>query len=200
MKGNITSRPKSPQVDMTPMVDMAFLLVTFFLLATTFKVAEPAAVQIPRSVAGLNLPMTELLTILVDEEGKVFLSMSGQQERSEWLQKYAAHYQLDFTEEEYKAFALSSGFGVPASELKALLALPPEERHKMKQSGIPINKDRNELAEWVIMARVVSPRLRVAVKADRDTPYKLVNDVINTLTGINVLRFNLITQSKKKDE
>lgn len=185
---------------MTPMVDMAFLLVTFFLLATTFKVSEPAMVQIPRSVAGLNLPMTELLTILVDDEGKVFLSMSGQQERREWLQKYAAHHQLDFTEEECKAFALSSGFGVPASELKALLATPAEARRKFRQNGVPVSGERNELAEWVIMARVVSPRLRVAVKADRDTPYRLVEDVINTLTSINVLRFNLITQSKKKDE
>lgn len=200
MRENTTSRPRTPQVDMTPMVDMAFLLVTFFLLASTFKTAEPALVQIPRSVAGLNLPMTELLTILVDDEGKVFLNMSGQQERREWLEKYAQHYQMDFTEEEYKSFSVSSGFGVPAAELKKHLATPPEERRKLQQTGIPVAGERNELAEWIIMARVVSPRLRVAVKADRETPYRLVEDVINTLTEINVLRFNLITQSKKKDE
>ncbi|MBX2892202.1 MAG: biopolymer transporter ExbD [Saprospiraceae bacterium] len=200
MQHTSISRPKSPQIDMTPMVDMAFLLVTFFLLATTFKTPEPTSVQTPQSVAGLNLPMTDLLTILVEDDGKVFLSLTSQQARREWLRQHAQLNQIAYTEEEYRAFELSSGFGVPAASLRPFLAMPPEARKKIKQPGIPVKGAKNELAEWIILARVAIPRLRIAIKADRKTPYHKVDDVVNTLTEINVLRFNLITQPKKKDD
>jgi len=187
-------------MDMTPMVDMAFLLVTFFLLATTFKTGEPTSVEVPKSVAGLNLPMTDLLTILVDREGKVFLSLTSQQARREWLHQYAMLNQTEYTEDEYHAFELISGFGIPMTNLRSYLSTKPEARKKIKQTGIPVKGERNELAEWILLARVTTPRLRVAIKADKDTPYNLVEDVVSTLTEINVLRFNLITQSKKTDD
>lgn len=185
---------------MTPMVDMAFLLVTFFLLATTFKTGEPATVQVPKSVAGLNLPMTDLLTILVDHDGKVFLSLTSQQARRAWLHQQDLMNEVGYTEDEYHAFELMSGFGMPMADMRKLLSTPPEARKQLQQAGIPLQGDKNELAEWVILARVTIPRLRVAVKADAETPYKMVEDVVNTLTEINVLRFNLITQSKKIDD
>ncbi len=193
-------RPKTPQIDMTPMVDMAFLLVTFFLLATTFKTGEVVWVQMPRSVAGLNLPMTDLLTISVDKKGQAYLSMTSPQARRAWLQKHAQVNQITYTEEEYKAFELMSGFGVPMSQLRSLLQTPAEERKRFKQNGIPIKGDKNELADWVILARVTIPRLRIAIKADANTPFRQVEDVINTLTDINVLRFTLITQPKKLED
>jgi len=200
MRSNASSRPKSPQVDMTPMVDMAFLLVTFFLLATTFKTGEPATVQVPKSVAGLNLPMTDLLTILVDDDGRVFLSLTSPQARRAWLHQQDLMNEVGYTEEEYHAFELMSGFGMPMADMRKLLSTPPEARKRVQQAGIPLQGNKNELAEWVVLARVTIPRLRVAVKADAETPYKMVEDVVNTLTEINVLRFNLITQSKKIDD
>lgn len=165
-------RPKTPQIDMTPMVDMAFLLVTFFLLATTFKTGEVVGVQMPRSVAGLNLPMTDLLTISVDKKGQAYLSMTSPQARRAWLQKHAQVNQINYTEEEYKTFELIPGFGVPMSQLRTLLQTPAEERKRFKQNGIPIKGDKNELADWVILARVTIPRLRIAIKADANTPFQ----------------------------
>ncbi len=200
MRFNAVSRPKTPQIDMTPMVDMAFLLVTFFLLATTFKTGEVVGVQMPRSVAGLNLPMTDLLTISVDREGRAYLSMATPQARRAWLQRHGQVNQVAYTEEEYRAFEMLSGFGVPMTQLRALLQTPPEQRKRLRQPGIPIKGDKNELADWVVLARVTIPRLRVAVKADAYTPYKKVEDVINTLTDLNVLRFTLITQPKKMSD
>jgi biopolymer transport protein ExbD len=38
------------------------------------------------------------------------------------------------------------------------------------------------------------------VKADKDTPYPAVQKVINTLTDINVNKFNLITSMEGKAE
>ncbi len=194
------SRPKTPQIDMTPMVDMAFLLVTFFLLATTFKTGEVVWVQMPRSVAGLNLPMTELLTISVDKEGRAYLSMTSPQSRRAWLQQHAQVNQISYTEEEYKAFELMSGFGVPMDQLRSLLQTPAEQRKRFKQSGIPIKGDRNELADWLLLARVTIPRIRIAIKADAQTPYKKVEEVVSTLIDLNILRFTVITQPKRMDD
>lgn len=201
MRLSALSRPKTPQIDMTPMVDMAFLLVTFFLLATTFKTGEIVWVQMPRSVAGLNLPMTDLLTIFVDKDGRAYLSLTSPQARRAWLQRHAQVNQIQYTEDEYRAFEMMSGFGVPSTQLRALLQTPAEERKRFKQTGIPTKVgDKNELADWIILARVTIPRLRVAIKADATTPYKKVEDVIKTLTDINVLRFTLITQPKKLND
>ncbi len=201
MRLSALSRPKTPQIDMTPMVDMAFLLVTFFLLATTFKTGEIVWVQMPRSVAGLNLPMTDLLTIFVDKDGRAYLSLTSPQARRAWLQRHAQVNQIQYTEDEYRAFETMSGFGVPSTQLRALLQTPAEERKRFKQTGIPTKVgDKNELADWIILARVTVPRLRVAIKADATTPYKKVEDVIKTLTDINVLRFTLITQPKKLND
>lgn len=183
------------------MVDMAFLLVTFFLLATTFKTGEVVWVQIPRSVAGLNLPMTDLLTISVNKDGQAYLSLTSPATRRAWLQKHAQVNQIQYTEEEYRAFEAMSGFGVPTAQLRQLLQMPSEERKRFKQAGIPMKAgNKNELADWIILARVVIPRLRIAIKADATTPYKKVEDVIKTLTDINVLRFTLITQPKGLDD
>lgn len=200
MRWSALSRSKTPQIDMTPMVDMAFLLVTFFLLATTFKTGEIVWVQMPRSVAGLNLPMTDLLTIYVDKDGRAYMSLTSPQARRAWLHEYGRISQVAYTEEEYRAFETMSGFGVSSAQLRNLLQTPAEERKRFKQNGIPIKGDKNELAEWIILARVAIPRLRVAIKADANTPYQKVEDVIKTLTDINVLRFTLITQPKKLND
>jgi biopolymer transport protein ExbD len=39
----------------------------------------------------------------------------------------------------------------------------------------------------------VSDEYVIVVKADKDTPYPAIQKVINTLTDINVNKFNLIT-------
>ncbi len=197
MRFSTLSHPRTPSIDMTPMVDMAFFLVTFFLLATTFKTGEVVSVQMPRSVAGLNLPMTDLLTISIDREGRTYLSMATPQARRAWLQQHGQVHQIAYTEAEYRAFEALSGFGVPSSQLRALLQTPPEQRKHFPQPGIPTVGEKNELADWIVLARVTIPRLRIAVKADAHAPYKKVEKAINTLTELNVLRFTLITQPNK---
>ena len=63
----------------------------------------------------------------------------------------------------------------------------------MTQPGIPADSVNNELADWIVFARMSNPKVRIAVKGDRDTSYKTVEQVVNTLIDRKVLRFNLIT-------
>jgi biopolymer transport protein ExbD len=62
------------------------------------------------------------------------------------------------------------------------------------------------LATWIHQARLAQFQMKkegivdneyvIVVKADKDTPYPAVKKVINTLTDINVNKFNLITNSE----
>jgi biopolymer transport protein ExbD len=77
--------------------------------------------------------------------------------------------------------------------------MEPEERNKVFQPGIPADSAHNELSDWVVFARMTNPRVRVAIKGDRDTNYEVVEDVVNTLIDRRVLRFNLITNLRSED-
>lgn len=200
MSSKRVNRPSSPQLDMNPMVDMAFLLVTFFLLASTFKTAEPARVVVPRSVTNANLPDDQLITISVAIDGRTFIGLSSPEARMNWLDRYASLYEIDIDEDQRNTFSMLPGFGVPRDRLTDLLNMPPEQRSRYAQPGIPIDSLSSELADWLVLGRSVIPRGRVAIKADKGTPYKHVDQVIKTLTENNILRFNLVTEIKKLDD
>jgi hypothetical protein len=54
-------------------------------------------------------------------------------------------------------FILLSGIGVPAEELPQLLDLPAAERNRYLQAGLPVDSAQNQLADWLVLARVMMP-------------------------------------------
>jgi len=178
---------------MTPMVDLAFLLVTFFMLTTTFAPEEPVTVDIPKSVSEIILPDKDRMIISVANDGRVFFDMDNKGHRKSMLTMIGQHYGVNFTAEEQNAFAVWSGFGVPIKALPEFLDMKPDDRKKVQQPGIPTDSLNNELADWIMYARMSNPKLRVAVKGDRGTNYDVVKRVVETLIDKKVLRFNLIT-------
>jgi biopolymer transport protein ExbD len=100
---------------------------------------------------------------------------------------------VNFTEDELNSFAILSGFGLPVRTLPQFLDMAPDERKTVTQPGIPVDSVNNELADWIVYARMSNPKLRVAVKGDRGTNYEVVKRVVETLIDRRVLRFNLIT-------
>ena len=183
----------TPSLDMTPMVDLAFLLVTFFMLTTTFAPEEPVTVDIPKSVSEIILPDNDRVIITVADDGRVFFDMDNQGARKQMLRSMGEKYGIAFTPEEERAFSILQGFGLPMNTLPSYLDLEPDQRKTIQQPGIPADSVNNELADWIVFARISNPKVRIAVKGDRDTNYKVVQKVINTLIDRKVLRFNLIT-------
>jgi biopolymer transport protein ExbD len=71
-------------------------------------------------------------------------------------------------------------------------------RKLVKQPGIPCDSLKNELADWVVFSRITNPKLRIAIKGDRESTYPVVKKVLNTLVDTKVNRFNLITNLEKE--
>jgi biopolymer transport protein ExbD len=191
--GKVKVHRAPPSLDMTPMVDLAFLLVTFFMLTTTFAADEPVIVDIPKSVSEIILPDKDRMIITVSNDGRVFFDMDNKIHRRAMLLTVGEKYGINFTEEELHNFSILAGFGVPVRTLPQFLDMKPEERKHIVQPGIPVDSLNNELADWIVYARISNPKLRVAVKGDRGTNYKVVKKVVETLIDRKVLRFNLIT-------
>jgi biopolymer transport protein ExbD len=189
---------KSTTVDMTAMCDVAFLLLTFFMLTSNFVAKEPIVVAIPSSVAEIKIPERDIMTVLIDKDGKVFFGLDAQQDRREVLDNVGKAYSISFTDKELTEFSKISSSGVPIEKMKSFLAMSTEARDSKDAAlGIPADSTNNQFKVWIKTARQVNRKLRLAIKADQQTPYKVVKGVMTTLQDINENRYNLITSLKQ---
>ena len=78
--GRAKIKKKDTFIDITAMSDVTVLLLTFFMLTSTFVKKEPVQVTTPASVSEIKIPETDVLQILVDQEGKIFMSLDKQQD------------------------------------------------------------------------------------------------------------------------
>ncbi|MFN0214276.1 MAG: ExbD/TolR family protein [Saprospiraceae bacterium] len=201
-------KPKrgAPSIDMTAMTDVAFLLLTFFMLTAKAKPQETLVIDTPSSISETKLPDAGTLTVLVGKDGKILLDMAGQHTRLSLINDVSSRYQLGLNDDEKMRFANVGSFGVPRSQLKKYLNLSPADRSAYPVTGIPVDTadvNKSELADWIHNARLAQFRMKqegkvkdeyvMIVKADKDTPYPAIQKVVNTLTDINVNKFNLIT-------
>ena len=188
---------KSTFIDMTAMSDVTVLLLTFFMLTSTFIQKEPVTVTTPGYVSEIKIPESDILQILVEPQGKVFMTLDKQEDRVEVLKKVGEEYGITFTPEEINKFRLANSFGVPISQMKAFLALSEDEQDAtLKELGIPTDSTDNQFKVWVKSAREQNRNLRIAIKADQTTPYPEIKTIMTSLQDIRENRYNLITSLK----
>lgn len=186
-----------PVIDMTPMVDLGFLLVTFFMMTTQFAPTDLVSVAIPHSTSEIKLPESNTATILISKEGNVYFRMDGTRNQRSLGVKLNEAYNLGLTEGEIDKFSVSIGFGMPLAGIKEFLQLSETEQKNMNLSGIPVETGKNELADWLMYARIANQKATFVVKADKATPYPVVKRVMDTLQDHNINRFGLITDTEK---
>lgn len=192
---------KSMFIDMTAMSDVTVLLLTFFMLTASFVKKEPVQVVTPASVSEIKIPETDILSILVDPTGKIFMSLDKQTDMAAVLEAMGEEYGLKFTPEEIKKFSLFQTFGVPMKNMKSFLALSGEQQDRLlKEQGIPCDSLDNQFKQWVRNARVVNRDLRIAIKADQNTPYAVIKKIMNSLQDLKENRYSLITSLKSDSE
>ena len=186
---------------MTAMSDVTVLLLTFFMLTSTFVKKEPVQVTTPASVSEIKIPETNVLQILVDPEGQIFMSLDKQQDMQAVLESMGEEYGIKFTPEQEKRFTLATTFGVPIRSMQQFLDLPEDQRDKvLKNEGIPCDSTDNQFKSWVRNARNANADLRIAIKADASTPYSVIKNVMNSLQDLRENRYNLITSLKAESE
>ena len=199
--GRAKIKKKSTFIDMTAMSDVTVLLLTFFMLTSTFVKKEPVQVTTPASVSEIKIPEKNILQILVDPNGKIFMSMDKQSDLKAVLESMGQEYDVTFTPEQEKKFMLASTFGVPMKNMKTYLDLPTDKQDAvLKNEGIPCDSLDNQFKSWVRNARAVNSDLRIAIKADADTPYSVIKNVMNSLQDLRENRYNLITSLKTTSE
>ena len=203
---------KSTLIDMTAMSDVTVLLLTFFMLTSTFVQQEPQQVVTPSSVSEFEIPDRDVLEVLIEPTGKVFISLDNTFDRENALDEMLkVHPEVQLTEAEKNTFRLSDWFGVPMKDLPRFLDQRFEDQaNDLKNWGIPCDSTDNQFKDWVDFAtRCASQRMRdreeyaaldndqkklkIIIKADRHTPYDVVKKVMDSLQEIRQNRFSLIT-------
>jgi biopolymer transport protein ExbD len=186
---------------MTAMCDVAFLLLTFFMLTSNFTKKEPVLVATPTSISEIKIPETNIMTVLVDPEGKVYFGIDGQEKRQQLIEKMASTYKVVLTQDEIKRFTLLDLVGNPMYTMKSFLNLSPEIRDLPKNNlGIPADSTDNQFKVWIKSAREINPDLRIAIKADEKTPFPAIKKVMKSLQELDENRYNLITKLETAPE
>ena len=202
--GKVKLKKQDIWIDMTPMSDVMVLLLCFFMLTSTFTKPEPVKVVEPQSVAEIKVPEKDVLNILVDKEGKVFMNMDNQFQLGDVAMDVTDKFGRTLTKTQLANFKSDPMFGAPISVIQEFLNLEESaRREQLKELGIPLDSidgGKSEFQEWVKSARGVNSDIKVAIKADRETPYKIIKRVMSELQDIDENRYYLITSLKTQEE
>ena len=193
---------------MTPMSDVMVLLLTFFMLTSTFVKNEPVKVVTPGSVSEIKVPEKDVLNILVDKSGKVFMSMDNQAQMVDVLSGMTGQFGVNLGNPLIKKFQKDPMWGVPMDKLEAYLKLDESKMaEEIKNQGIPTDsivtdgkKGKSEFQLWVEQARAVNADIKIAIKADETTPYSIIKKVMSELQDMSENRYYLITSYKKQED
>ena len=217
--GKVKIKKKETRIDMTAMSDVTVLLLTFFMLTSTFLQKEPVTVITPPSVSEEKVPDSNLLSVLVSPEGKVFLEVLGSKDstmksetvRADLLKNMVSEYKkthpsanLAFTNKEMETFSKLNAFGVPITKMKEWLNLEPDQRDKALEAGpgVPINMNEdpntpNEFQMWIRAAyNSVNPELQETMVKGRGIAIKA--DQSTPYSVVNVVMDNLQTMKMNK--
>jgi biopolymer transport protein ExbD len=197
---------KSTHVDMTAMCDVAFLLLTFFMLTTKFKPQDPIAVVTPASISTKLLPETNIVMIEISKDGRVFFDLDNKPKRKALIEKLNSSYKLGLTPDQINQYAIGGSLGMPLNQLKNFFSLPMDQQKSVIQPGIPIdtavNVATNQLDQWIKYIMSVNTEIgdratSWCIKADDNTKYPIVKEVMNTLEENGQLKLHLVTSLEK---
>jgi len=206
--GKIKVKKQSTFIDMTAMSDVTVLLLTFFMFTSTFRAIEPIQVIAPASVSDFPIPETNLVTILFDTNGKIFMSFTNDQDKVDALTAVGEDYGITFTSEQVRSFRAMKSFGLPVRSLASFLDLSETLQQKQMEEldnprvGIPRGESSdergsiamdNEFLRWISHATANNSSLTIAIKADQNTNYPVVKGVIDDLRSIRKNKYLLIT-------
>ena len=201
--GRFKVKKQDTFIDMTPMSDVMVLLLTFFMLTATFVKEEPIKVNTPGSVSEVKIPENNLLTIFIEKNGKVFMTMDSPASLRKLANAMNEKGSLNLNAQQVETFAQAPTFGTPLNTIAGWLETDNRNELliKSQEAGIPCDSLNNELKTWVSTAReACGEGMGIAIKADKSTSYAVIKKVMDTLRDIDEARYKLITSHKGVEE
>ncbi|MBQ9236483.1 MAG: biopolymer transporter ExbD [Prevotella sp.] len=204
--GKVKIKKADVWIDMTPMSDVMVLLLTFFMLTSTFVKNEAVKVNTPGSVSEIKVPETEVLQILCDKDGRIFIGLDKPGYMQEMLNNFKGTVtSLNLSPLQEKNFVALASFGAPVAKMSDVLKHEASEINEaQKDLGIPtdsIDGGMSEFQLWIDAARTSSfgSDMKIAIKADADTPYKVIKKMMSEMQDMSENRYYLITNLKKEE-
>ena len=201
--GRFKVKKQDTFIDKTPMSDVMVLLLTFFMLTATFVKEEPIKVNTPGSVSEVKIPENNLLTIFIEKNGKVFMTMDSPASLRKLANAMNEKGSLNLNAQQVETFAQAPTFGTPLNTIAGWLETDNRNELliKSQEAGIPCDSLNNELKTWVSTAReACGEGMGIAIKADKSTSYAVIKKVMDTLRDIDEARYKLITSLKGVEE
>ena len=202
--GKIKIEKKDIWIDMTPMSDVMTLLLCFFMLTSTFLTPEPVKVNTPSSVSEVKVPENDVLNILVSPEGNIYVGSENKNTMLEMMQTVTDKFGVSLTGEKLKHFREDAMIGAPMAVFESYYALDQEKMaEEIQKLSIPLDSidgGKSEFQEWVTAAREANPDIRLAIKSDAKTSYKVIKKMMSELQDMNENRYQLITNLDTKKQ
>ena len=186
--GKVKIKKADIWIDMTPMSDVMVLLLTFFMMSSTFMKKEPTTVTTPRSVSEIKVPETNVLNILVDSIGHIYMGMDNEHHSQSALLGMAGQFGISINPLQRTAFLEDGMWGMSMDKLEAYLNLDPDARNlaMKQQGGIPLDSIDGDKSEFQM--------------CDQNTPYKVIKKIMGELRDMNENRYYLITSYKTQED
>jgi len=174
-------------------------------MTSTFVKNEAVKVVTPGSVSEIKVPENNVLSLLVDKDGKIFAGMDTPAKQEALLLDMASKYGLSLTQEQLENGRGSANIGVAMKDMSEFLSQPNEKLNEYQQTrGIPtdsVNGGMSEFQDWVTAAYDANGEdMKLAIKADQATPYKVIKKMMSELQDMNRNRYFLITSYKTNSE
>lgn len=214
--------------DVTVLLLTFFMLTSTFLQKEPVIVNTPSSVseiKVPDAnlVTVLVSPKGKIFLSLTGDKDSTY---SSEKMRVELLQSVEAEYnkyhskQVKFTPAQIYAFSKNSSFGMPMMQMGDFLNLPQNKQDVIldpaqnPNAGIPIDMNEdlarpNEFQIWMKalynlnnsnFTESIKEGKGIAVKADKDTPYDVVQVVMDNLQTLKMNKFTLMTSLKSEGE
>ena len=202
--GKVKVKKADVWIDMTPMSDVMVLLLTFFMLTSTFVKNEAVKVVTPGSVSEIKVPENNVLTLLCDKEGRIFVGMDTPKKMEDLISGMSSQYSVNLTKKQLENGRGAATIGVSMQDLTSCLDLGDKMNEYMAGKGIPtdsIDGKQSQFQDWVQTARDNNgPDMKIAIKADAGTPYKVIKKMMSELQDMSENRYYLITALKSNAE
>ncbi len=199
--GKIKIQKKDVWIDMTPMSDVMTLLLCFFMLTSTFVKNEAVKVQTPASISEIKVPETNVLTVIIDNDGRVFLGWDSPDYAQAALDQMTSLHEINLIPKQIENARKATNIGVSMEDLSEFLLVESNMQNVyQKDKGVPtdsVEGGMSEFQQWVMFSRENNGAdMKIALKGDEKTSYKVMKKVMSELQDMNENRYYLITTLK----